>query len=136
MNQVARQRIRLHKLDARCFYCGIITVLDTPSGWRGVPYPGLATVEHLRPRTHPSRREPARGPNEQRHVLACWQCNQDRSNRTPVELRRALSVIGHIKDARVRQAARECVLTTVTDDSRNDLVTVHSHVPRMLADHD
>ena len=35
-----------------------------------------ATIEHLRSRLHPGRREPARG--EQRRVLACWKCNNER----------------------------------------------------------
>ena len=112
MYRGARQRRRLHAADPRCFYCGIVTLLEPPPDWHGKTFPQLATVEHLRPRTDPLRTEPMRFTNERRHVLACWQCNQDRSNAAPVKVRRALAVIGHLKEPDDRRAARETVLAT------------------------
>jgi hypothetical protein len=123
MHRGARQRRRLHAEDPRCFYCGVITALDPPSGWpRRKPFLQLATIEHLRPRTHPSRLEPARSPNERRHVLACWQCNMDRANEAPVEVRRALATIGHLEHAGDRRVARQQVIdsTVHPKDSPRD----------------
>jgi len=107
MHRLARQRRRLHAADPRCFYCGVETFIDPPPGWRRKFCPLLATIEHLRSRNDPRRREPLRFPGERRHVLACMQCNQARANDFPVEVRRELSRIGHIQDPEERRAARE-----------------------------
>ena len=113
MYRGARQRRRLHAADPRCHYCGVETVLDPPVSWKATTFPQLATVEHLRPRTHPLRQEPMQVANERRHVLACWRCNQDRANRLPLEARRALSRIGHVASHEERNAARAAVLARV-----------------------
>lgn len=64
--------------DPRCVYCGVVTIFDRPEG-KASP-PNLATIDHLRPRHHPGRREPIK-PGEVRHVLSCWKCNNDRDKR-------------------------------------------------------
>lgn len=46
--------------------------------------PNLATVDHLRDRYDPTRQvKPVN--NEQRWVLACWQCNTERGNQRTAE---------------------------------------------------
>lgn len=44
----------------------------------------LATIDHLRDRFDPTRQEPPIN-QEQRWVLACWQCNTDRGNERQAE---------------------------------------------------
>lgn len=41
----------------------------------------LATIDHLRDRYHAGRQEPNLG-KEQRWVLACWQCNNERGTKS------------------------------------------------------
>lgn len=73
-----RRRMRLYlEADGKCFWCGCDTVM--PEGWYGhpeTPPKNLATVDHLFERGKPGRVVTAMG--EQRLVLACWSCNQER----------------------------------------------------------
>lgn len=74
------QRRRMWEYDPRCHWCGVVTVLPKPGPPKGPPNPRLATIDHLRPRHHPGRREPTNG-KEFRRVLACWKCNNERDRR-------------------------------------------------------
>ena len=77
---VARRRRNLWRRDPHCFWCGVLTVLvwECPKVPRGDPRrrppDNLATVDHLRPRTHPLRLEP-NPTGAERTVLACNKCN-------------------------------------------------------------
>lgn len=61
---------------------------------RGKFPPTMATLDHLRDRSNPTRHIPPKG-YEQRWVMACWQCNNDRGRAVelakPIEERRARS---------------------------------------------
>lgn len=69
-----RQRRYLWSKNPNCHWCGQPTVLTYDGG---VQPENLATIDHLRSRLHPSRREDAK-PQERRRVLACWKCNHER----------------------------------------------------------
>src|ERR1035437_6915931 len=76
----AKIKKRLEKLwtevNGKCYWCG----RDTKKGERGkqVDITDLATVDHLRTRLHQDERKAPNLNNEERTVLACWQCNQIR----------------------------------------------------------
>lgn len=70
-----RKRRKMWEKNPRCFWCGRITK------WYDRPNPSIyqshkdeATLDHLRPRHDPTRRERCK-PGEVRIVLACWECN-------------------------------------------------------------
>jgi hypothetical protein len=67
-----RKRARLWAENPHCHWCGVLTTL-------GPRCETMATLDHLRPRHHPSRHEPARN-GERRIVLACWKCNSTRDH--------------------------------------------------------
>jgi hypothetical protein len=71
-NSSARKRLFFH--DPHCFWCGKLTVFSMDSKLKH----DAATVDHLYSRLHPERRAARRGRG--RLVLACNQCNKDRSN--------------------------------------------------------
>lgn len=79
--RLRRQRYLMWKKDPRCYWCGIRTI---PPSWFETMKPDLrqklrdkmATIDHLRPRHHPARGEPANG--DVRRVLSCHKCNNDR----------------------------------------------------------
>lgn len=76
MSAVIKQtgkRARLYRQDPHCYWCGILTVLDT--GFQ----PHSATIDHLYSRVHPNRNAPrGNDRSELLHVLSCLQCNQER----------------------------------------------------------
>jgi hypothetical protein len=74
---LTRQRLQFWLKDPRCYYCKVVTVFEYPKGTQRPD--NYATIDHLRPRHHPLRREPANG--DIRHVLACFRCNNDRDKR-------------------------------------------------------
>lgn len=96
-NSVKRQQ--LFRLTPHCFWCGKLTRLEIEAKLKH----DTATVDHLYSRLHPDRKAARRGRG--RLVLACNQCNKDRSN---AETRGLMFVpkIGHRKDL--------AELTTVT----------------------
>lgn len=71
-NTAARQR--LFRMNPHCFWCGKLTVLSCDVKLKH----DAATVDHLYSRLHPERKAARRGRG--RSVLACNQCNRDRSN--------------------------------------------------------
>lgn len=74
--QQRRRRDSLREQNPRCHWCGRVTL--PPARFTERPHPLSATLDHVRPRKHPARREPNNN-NEERTVLACWQCNQHRN---------------------------------------------------------
>lgn len=61
--------------NGECYYCGTHTVLPNALISKSPP-PNMATLDHIRSRlgTNKDRNEPNNN-NEERTVLACWQCN-------------------------------------------------------------
>lgn len=59
-----------------CFWCGRQTVLTV--GLSSQRAAGIATIDHLRCKYLPDRREPTCDPNEERTVMACYKCNHTR----------------------------------------------------------
>lgn len=83
--RLKRRRMALfQQQNGLCYWCGCPMVPPPFKRW-GAPRNG-ATIDHLRDRTHPGRREPARG--EQRLVAACRDCNERRG----AETQRALGI--------------------------------------------
>ncbi len=78
--EVSRQRVlRWIQQGGKCYYCRCDTILLEPVARRKEPLPGnAATLEHLRSRWHPDRREKPK-PGEIRHVMACNRCNAERA---------------------------------------------------------
>lgn len=79
--QFRRRRKRLfEKQGGKCHYCQC----DMVHMWKVAPnkangkIPNLCTIEHLRDRFDPTRREPNHN-REQRWVAACWKCNNERN---------------------------------------------------------
>lgn len=75
-NRGLRLRVRLHRSDPRCFWCGRKTELDAAHA-----DPVLATVDHLYSRLHPQRVGKHSRYENVLHVLACYQCNHERGTR-------------------------------------------------------
>lgn len=71
-NTMARRR--LFQRGPHCFWCGKLTVFSVDAKLKH----DAATVDHLYSRLHPDRHAARRGRG--RLVLACNQCNKDRSN--------------------------------------------------------
>lgn len=78
-----RQRKALWSRDPHCHWCGVLTALPTPGG--SPKAKNEATIDHLRPRHHPGRLEPAKN-QEVRRVLSCWKCNNERDQRESAAL--------------------------------------------------
>lgn len=74
-NKFRVQRERMWRRNPHCHYCGVKTVLPDANG-KSPRAMNEATIDHLRPRHHPARLEPANG--DVRRVLACWECNNKR----------------------------------------------------------
>jgi len=76
--------------DPRCHWCGKITRLPTPrvKGVKHIQEHDWATLDHLVSRMEATKRRAAK-PGERRWVLACYECNNRRSNeemlKTPIE---------------------------------------------------
>lgn len=71
-NTASRQRLFRH--NPHCFWCGKLTMLSVEVRLKH----DTATVDHLYSRLHPNRKVARQGRG--RLVLACNQCNKDRSN--------------------------------------------------------
>jgi hypothetical protein len=76
--KLRRRRIALwHAQEGKCYWCHCDTVLVEPVAKRKEQPHNMATLDHLRSRFDPTRREkPKRG--EQRLVMACQECNHRR----------------------------------------------------------
>jgi len=79
----SKQKIKLHKLNPNCAYCGIETILpeDVPNAdfHKGIMRikivpPNMATIEHIYSKLDPRRKEPNLT-NEARWILVCTLCN-------------------------------------------------------------
>lgn len=76
---VKRRREKLyHQQNGLCYYCQceMLFMFKVPSHQARAP--NLCTIEHLRDRFDPTRREPNYG-MEQRWVAACNQCNHEKN---------------------------------------------------------
>lgn len=70
------KRVRMFARDPYCFWCGRVTILHTSE----ISDPRLATIDHLYSRLNPKRHQPrGNDRSELLHVLACRQCNHERS---------------------------------------------------------
>jgi hypothetical protein len=72
-NSNSAARKRLFHINPHCFWCGKLTVFSVDTSLKH----DAATVDHLYSRLHPDRKAARRGRG--RLVLACNQCNKDRS---------------------------------------------------------
>jgi hypothetical protein len=101
-----RRRLNLYQRDPHCHWCRCLTVLPPEGSPPKVTPPNEATIDHLRDRYDPRRREPARN-QEERTVLACRGCNARRNTERQAEmaeLHAASSARGHFKKQPVHVA--------------------------------
>lgn len=100
------RRIEFWNKNPHCYWCGCLTILECKTGGR-FDYRS-ATIDHLFDRYDTRRYLPCKG--EQRYVLSCWKCNNDRSKyRTasiPIEELRKRS-------GRAPQMIKESICNTV-----------------------
>lgn len=81
--QLRRRKRRLfERQEGRCFWCHCTMDFGVHRLGRYMP-PNLATIDHLDDRFSPER---GRHAGEQRTVLACWKCNNDRSIKRHAEI--------------------------------------------------
>lgn len=73
-----RKLMLMHRQKGSCYWCNCKMILLPVDLGRLRPL-NLATIDHLRDRFHPLRREPSRN-CEERTVLACWRCNNERGS--------------------------------------------------------
>jgi 5-methylcytosine-specific restriction endonuclease McrA len=69
---IRKRRANLWTKDPHCFWCGKLTVND------GENSSDSATIDHIRSKLHPLRKEPIYG-SQIRLVLACKDCNNARA---------------------------------------------------------
>lgn len=75
--RMVKRKIALwDRQQGKCFWCGRQTVLTV--GFVGRQSAKVATIDHLRCRYSLNRHELPIGPCEERTVLACYECNQER----------------------------------------------------------
>ena len=67
--------------DPHCYWCGIEVIFYALP--QGEKFPNnFATTDHLYDRYDFERRKQAVIKNEERHVLACYKCNEDRGKKS------------------------------------------------------
>lgn len=71
-------KLQLHAEDPRCHWCKRVTKLTNDPAMKGKADPLMATIDHVVSRYHPSRWVKQKE-GEQRKVLACYECNHNRS---------------------------------------------------------
>jgi hypothetical protein len=71
-------KIQLHAEDPKCHWCQRETTLTNIKHIKGKPDPLMATIDHVISRLDP-RRWVKRQEGEVRKVLACFECNNNRS---------------------------------------------------------
>lgn len=80
----------MHAQNPYCYWCNTLTILN-PKGveldTRKVP--NLATLDHLYSKLNPYRTIPCRN-NEIRIVLACYKCNNKRSQIEEREIKKTI----------------------------------------------
>lgn len=82
LNPSKRRKFLREKLyqeqNGICYWCERQTILqDFPAFSDGPPNPLIATLDHLYHKCHPLRYVD----NIKKHVMACYECNQERSIR-------------------------------------------------------
>ena len=83
--RLRRQRERMWKENPHCHWCGIETVL-IPYGAKVKQENNAATIDHLRDKYNPEKRQEPNLNNETRRVLACFSCNVRRSAEATAKL--------------------------------------------------
>ncbi len=79
-NGWSKKRVVLwYEQGGLCHWCRCPMILVEPNGKNRLP-PNACTIDHLRSRLDPTRREPARN-QERRLVAACQRCNSARGSR-------------------------------------------------------
>ena len=81
-SKVRERKLLLWRRDPHCHWCGVETQL-APDG-SGRQFPTLATLDHLDNRLSGTRIENAY--REERTVLACAQCNNERGKQACTQL--------------------------------------------------
>lgn len=76
--RLRKQRERLWRTNPHCYYCGNLTELPPHMQHLKNQKDHYATIEHIYSKYNPLRRTP-NTTMEQRHVLACYKCNQEKA---------------------------------------------------------
>jgi len=79
----------LHKKDPRCHWCRRVTKLICEPTIKGQPDPLMATIDHVVSRYNVHRWVKKKKRSQKRKVLACFECNHNRSVRETLSLSRA-----------------------------------------------
>lgn len=95
-----RRRALFHQQHGICWWCKRPMELEAPVERHKPMPPRLCTIDHLRDRFDPTRREKASG--DQRLVAACWQCNMERGSQ-----RQAQRPIEELHERAQRHPSRE-----------------------------
>lgn len=74
--QGRKRRNHLWTINPRCYYCRVPTILPIAGVGDQPSFPTMATLEHLRSKLNPTKDDPKVHPQEERTVLACYECNQ------------------------------------------------------------
>lgn len=77
--RIKHRRNNLYKKNPNCHWCGVLTILPEKLKGKGrYNIPIMATVDHIYSRNHPLRNTPQLNPYEERTVLSCLKCNNER----------------------------------------------------------
>jgi len=80
-------KIALWNKDPRCHWCKRPTILTNLPYIKGSPDPRMATIDHVVSRYH-AQRWVKKQPREKRRVLACYECNHNRSTQETLNIPR------------------------------------------------
>lgn len=81
-------KLELYRENPRCHWCKRVTKLICEPHLKGHPDPLMATIDHMVSRYHPHRWVKKKK-NHRRKVLACYECNHNRSVQETLCLSRA-----------------------------------------------
>lgn len=81
-------KLELYRENPRCYWCKRVTKLICEPYLKGHPDPLMATIDHMVSRYHPHRWVKKKK-NHRRKVLACYECNHNRSVQETLCLSRA-----------------------------------------------
>lgn len=81
-------KLELYRQDPRCHWCKRVTKLTCEKFIRGHADPLMATIDHVVSRYHPHRWVKKKK-HHRRKVLACYECNHNRSVQETLCLSRA-----------------------------------------------
>lgn len=81
-------KLELWQEDPRCHWCHRVTILTDIKRIEGKANPLMATIDHVVSRIYPHRWV-RKKKGQKRKVLACYECNHERSVRETLSLSRA-----------------------------------------------